>query len=215
MRRCLTHGYVCVRARGPRLARDRHTMAVNLHLETCIYTPLPPLPPHSVSRSVPLETLRAMAEEEERGRRTPAFQKEFRDRYAAQDSGDADPSVFFADIIDTMQRDTLEKFGFDRDDELALYELRTAAMQYPAEPVFQRSTFIHYNRCGDCPIANNDKLVDTVLYDPVTFEPVMLSALVRHMDGAVQAADSPVTRPGLRPDREADSPLVVITGSYT
>ncbi len=195
---------------------------VNQHLDTCIYTPLPVLPASSISRTVPLETLKKMAEEEERRRHAPSFQQAFKDRYAAEARGERTPESLAADIIDVMQRDVLELHGFSRDDELALYELRTAAMQYPDEPVFQQSTFIKYNRCGDSAINNGDRIVDTPLFDPNTLTETSLAALVMHLAPAdkqhlLQGRREPgsaIPAPTLSAEHQK-TPLVIVTGSYT
>jgi hypothetical protein len=197
-------------------------MALNHHLETCIYTPVPPLPPNCRSRTVPLETLKKMAQEEERGRRGSNLQTAFHARYEAQATGEFAGETFASDIIDAMQRDVLEANGFRRNDEIALYELRTAAMQYPDEPIFQQSTFIRYNRCGDCRIADGEKMIDTILHDPVTLEPVALSELLAQYD-APSAEDIVTSRDTLqgavrapaRKNQPVPSPLVLVTGSYT
>lgn len=207
--------------------------ALNQHLETCIYTPLPVLPAESVSRTVPLEVLKLMAVEEEKARRTDELQVAFRERYQAEMRGDRAPEKFAGDLIDEMQRDVLVKFGFDRDDELALYELRTAAMQYPEEPVFQQSTFIKYNRCGDCAIADGDAIIDTELFLPDSLAPVTLKELVYKYapPGPAALTDraarrdpyGPIPEPRLETetakgggdDLAALGPLVIVTGSYT
>lgn len=197
---------------------------VNQILDTCIYTPVPVLPERSRTRKVPLETLKAMARAEDKARHAPGFQELFKERYAAERRGEVEPVSLAADIIDSMQRDVLEAHGFKRDDELTLYELRTAAMQYPAEPEFQNSTFIKYNRCGDCPIQDGDALADTELCDPLALQEMTLSALVKGMADptAEQIAASKqgaVIPARLMTEEEAaavdPSPLVVVTGSYT
>ena len=54
-----------------------------------------------------------------------------------------------ADIVERIQEEVLLRFGFQKDDVFALYELRTAAMQYPLEDDFQETVYFKYNRSGD------------------------------------------------------------------
>lgn len=185
----------------------------------CIYTPIPTLPPDAIRRTVPLETLKQMSLAEQQGRYSPALQTAFKNYYEAVKRQGVDASFFNGDIIEMMQRDVLEQFGFSRDDDAVLYELRTAAMQYPEETLFQDSIYIKFNRCADCVLQNGDPLADTPLYDALTLKQHTLSELVHHYvmppvcdSNAVDA----YIRPTLVVGRDVEkSPLVVVTGSYT
>jgi hypothetical protein len=205
------------------------TPIYNVVTDKCIYTPVPPLPSGSESRTVPLATLIEMSREENRLRLDEAFQQRFRDAYARAAAGPPPGESLQAwaalsdgtmDIIEEMQKDVVARHGFARGDRLALYELQTAAMQYPDEPVFQESIYIRYNRCGDVDLHAGDAAPNVTLTDPDTLAPTTLhdfidgfapKAIALGADGAAALLAEPAAGDAAVEAR----PLVLITGSYS
>lgn len=124
----------------------------------CIYTSLPLISPNDISRTVPLEMLIQMSQRENFLRlHDDAYQQKFKASYgliveagagAGEDKNEP-PALNSVDIVEEMQLQVLKEFGYEPDDVLALYELRTAAMQYPDVKEFQETVYFRYNRAGD------------------------------------------------------------------
>lgn len=83
------------------------------------------------------------------------------------------------DILEEIQRDVLEEFGFKRNDELRLYELRTAAMQHPEVQELQDIVYIKHNRCSDSFLYAGDSAANVPLVHPTTFERTSLFDVVK------------------------------------
>jgi hypothetical protein len=209
---------------------------VNQNLGTCIYTPLPVLPKEYISHTVPLPTLVAMSKlEHELRLNDDYYQRRF--RAAARDSkrvaGGERPFEVKeeeqGDIIVEIQHHVLAKYGyatlifkdentgeekFGDIDELALYELRTAAFQWPEEPTFQETVYFKYNRAGDIPLEDGDEGPDCELFEVDSRRPLSLYELLGQLSPEEEAEVAAVKAAGGSVE-ELRFPRVVVSGSYT
>ena len=62
------------------------------------------------------------------------------------------------DVTDKMQKELVKSFGFDDpiSNDIACYELRTAHIKYPNNPVFKESIFVKYNKANEGKLKVND-----------------------------------------------------------
>lgn len=190
--------------------------AANIAGPRCIFTTLPTLPPDCISHTVPVEKLLAMSRRENDLRlNDPTYQALFKQYHltlmnkpvpediaaAAARISNLGPSQ---DIIEHLQRRVLDEFGYSADDELVMYELRTAAMQYPDRLEFQEAAIYQFNRAGDVASVTEGSVgPDCALFEPDSLREVSLHQWLR---GAQQVHE---------PSPFRHHPRVVITGSYT
>lgn len=144
----------------------------------CIHTPVPVAPPEYRTGLIPVPTLIAMSRRENELRFSEDVQRHFKEGYEARRLGKFDDPRFGVDILTECQLQVLEEFGFARDDESRLYELRTAAFQHPDVAELQEVVYIKYNRCADCQVADGDVAPDVTLHDPTTLAPASLHTIV-------------------------------------
>jgi hypothetical protein len=168
--------------------------------------------PENVSRTVPLETLKRMVQRDTELRIGPEMQKLYR-QYEDTVGGSN------GRVEGIVLHRVLEEFGFnptskDEDEnykaQLAGYELRTAAAQYPDEPFFRTvPRFVKHNRAEDGPLQVGEAAPDVTLYT-MALAPIRLEDLIRGNAACGAVSNDLVDKEGaLR------RPLFVVSGSMT
>lgn len=210
---------------------------INQDLGTCIYTPLPVLPVSYKSNTVPLATLIKMSSREHHLRlKDEAFQTRFktatRDGFRGPDGTILPVEEKLeeqSEIIIEIQHQVLMEFGYAKElgkseetgavfyseiDEMALYEMRTAAFQYPEESSLQETVYFKHNRAGDIPLEDGDVGKDCALFELDSRKEHSLFSYLAIMTpaeeediAAVKAAGGDTTK--------MIFPRVVVSGSYT
>jgi hypothetical protein len=188
----------------------------------CIYTHLPEIPAAYKSRTVPLETLINMSKRENDLR---VFDENYQQLFKLRHSSNHeelvrrlaavrealglktphDPTT--SDIIETLQIQVLSEFGYTPKNVSALYELRTAAMQFPEVEDFQRTVFFRYNRSGLGIFRVGERGSDCALYSPDSLEKTSLHEVLKKH--CVESLNNDPYR------RFSHHPCVVVSGSYT
>lgn len=209
---------------------------MNQDLGTCIYTPLPELPKAYESHTVPLQTLVAMSKMEHTLRlNDPALQVRFKaaSRDAQRPAGgkrvEETRTEEQTDIIQELQSRVLAQYGyatcvgtddatgqqfFAEVDELALYELRTAAFQYPDEPAFQETVYFKYNRAGDIPLKDGETGQDCTLFTLDRREELSLFQYLATLT-AEEVAELAAVKQAGGDVQGVIFPRVIASGSYT
>jgi len=134
-----------------------------------------------------------------------------------------------SDIIIEIQHQVLAEHGYAKKiatcdetggsiyaevDELALYELRTAAFQYPDEPAFQETVYFKYNRAGDIPLEDGETGRDCKIFELDSRKEHSLFSYLSQLSPAEQRDMEKVKAAGGDVSKMV-FPRVIVSGSYT
>lgn len=124
--------------------------------------------------------------------------------YEACHGQDPDGSKFFG-VTEALQRQVATEFGFSgHAAELAVFEMRTCALQYPDDPDFQSiPIFVKYNRCHEGPLRVGSRAPDVTLWSVDGDRSLALSRILAGTDNDVPT------------ELRGTAPLLIMSGSYT